>query len=471
MANKESLPQPAANRPSSRLALITLATAVLLVAIFAAMVIRFRTELRADIRQKIIGRDAAVLYPFALQQVAEAEAANPAATTASARLANVFKSANQRGMLGVAVFDEDGRTVQAVPASMLFVELPVDDYLGLLGGTPLSRYHDAFPLDRYFAGFPPQRTAPVLEVLLPLYGRDAAQPVGFVRYYIDALPLSLELFAIDQRIRRQTNATLIIGTSLIVAVLGLAYLGLRRAQNAVALRNEQLTRANFELTLAAKASALGQLTSHLIHGLQGSVAGLRSVVASHDHAPQSSEDWQSAASYTERMQSLIQETVGLLGDIEAQARYELTGRELAETICQRNSPQATRKGVLLSVRDNFHQKLDSHRGSLVCLIANNLVDNAITATPSGRNIDVALNNGDGHLSVLVSDQGAGIPDPIRTRLFQPGRSTKAGGTGLGLAISQLLARQIGAELTLTQTGPTGTTFKLLLPLADTSPSP
>lgn len=465
MANKESRSQPAANRPSSRLALITLATTILLVAIFAGMVVRFRTELREDIRQKIIGRDAAVLYPFVLQQVAEAEAANPAATDPGVRLANVFKSANQRGMLGVAVFDEDGRTVQAVPATMLFVELPADDYLRLLGGTPVSRYHDAFPLDRYFAGIAAQRNAPVLEVLLPLLSRDSASPIGFVRYYIDALPLSLELSSIDHRIRRQTSATLLIGTSLIAAVLGLAYLGLRRAQNAVALRNEQLIRANFELTLAAKASALGQITSHLIHGLQGSVAGLRSVVASHDHAPQASEDWQSAAGYTERMQSLIQETVALLGDIEAQTRYELTGRELAETIRQRSSPQAARKGVLLSVRDNFPQTLDSHRGSLVCLIASNLVDNAITATPSGRNIDVVLNNGDGLLSVLVSDQGAGIPDPIRNNLFQPGRSTKPGGTGLGLAISQLLARQIGAELTLAQTGPTGTTFKLKLPLS------
>lgn len=427
MANKESLPQLAANRPSSRLALITLATALLLVAIFAGMVVRFRTELREDIRQKIIGRDAAVLYPFALQQVAEAEAANPGTTNPSLRLAYVFKSANQRGMLGVAVFDEEGRTVQAVPATMLFVELPADDYLRLLGGTPLSRYHDSFPLDRYFTGIAPQRTAPVLEILLPLYGQAPDSPIGFVRYYIDALPLSLELSAIDQRIRHQTDATLIIGISLIATVLGLAYLGLRRAQNAVSLRNEQLTRANFELTLAAKASALGQITSHLIHGLQGSVAGLRSVVASHDQP--SSADWQSAAGYTERMQSLIQETVGLLGDIEAQTRYELTGRELAETIRQRNLPQATRKGVLLSVRDNFQHTLDSHRGS------------------------------------LVSDQGAGIPDAIRNNLFKPGRTTKPGGTGLGLAISQLLARQIGAELTLAQTGPTGTTFKLKLPLA------
>jgi signal transduction histidine kinase len=467
MANSLSRIDQKAPYHSRRLALIALATAALLVAIFGFMVVRFRTELRDEIHQKIIGRDAAVLYPIALQQVAEAEATNPEATTTSSRLANVFKSANQQGMLAVAVFDDDGRTLQAVPASMLFVELPADDYLRLLGGSPISRYYDAFPLDRYFANISPQkREAPVLEVLLPLHGRDASQPAGFVRYYIDAQPLAYELATIDRRITGQTQATLAIGISLIGAVLGVAYLGLRRAQKDVAERNEQLIRANFELTLAAKASVLGQLTSHLIHGLQGSVAGLRAFVASHDDAPRSSEDWQSAAGYTDRMQTLIQETVGMLGDIEAQACYELSGRELADTIRQRNAIQASGKGVRLSVRDNFHHTLDSHRGSLVCLIAANLVDNAIAATPSGRNVDISLSNGDGNLCVIVTDQGAGIPEAIRSHLFQPGSTTKPGGTGLGLAISQLLARQIGAKLMLEHTSPAGTTFNLSVPLKE-----
>jgi len=452
-------------RHSSRLALITLATTAVLVAIFAVMVVRFRTELRDEIRQKIIGRDAAVLYPVALQQLAESESASTQATS-SDQLAAVLKSARQQlGMLAVAVFDRDGRTVNAVPATMLFVELPADDYLHLLGGSPISRYHNAFPLDQYFSGISSQKhEAPVLEVLLPLHGRDDTELVGFVRYYIDAQPLAYELASIDRRIEHQTTATLTIGTGLIALVLAAAYLGLSRAQRAVAERNEQLIRANFELTLSAKASALGQITSHLIHGLQGSVAGLRAVVSSHDHTPLSTEDWQSAASYTERMQNLIHETVAMLGDIEAKTTYLLTGGDLADTIRQRHTMQAANKGVTLSVQDNFRHTLDSHRGSLVCLITANLIENAIAATPTGRAVNVSLNSGDVRLTIIVSDQGAGIPDAIRTHLFQPGRSTKPGGTGLGLAISQLLARQIAADLTLAQSDHEGTTFNLTLPL-------
>lgn len=469
MATRQPRTPGRTSRHTRLLALITLATALVLVAIFVGMVVRFRSELRAEIREKIIGRDAAVLYPVAMQQLAESETLTTPQSTNHNQLSVVLKSARQQlGMLAVAVFDPDGRTVNAVPSTMLFVELPADDYLRLLGGTPISRYHEAFPLDQYFAGISPKKNqAPVLEVLLPLHGRDSNRLAGFIRYYIDAQPLAYELAAIDRRIQQQTTATLLIGTSLIAIVLAAAYLGLRRAQHAVAERNEQLTRANFELTLSAKASALGQITSHLIHGLQGPVAGLRAVVSSHDQAAPSPEDWKSAASYTERMQDLIQETVGLLGDINAKATYELSGHELASTIRQRHATTATEKGVILSVQEDFKKTIDSHRGSLVCLIAANLIDNAIAATPAGRGVNVMLSNREGPLTVTVADQGTGIPEAIRAHLFEPGHTSKRGGSGLGLAISQLLARQIGAELTLAQSDHEGTSFNLSLPLTKT----
>jgi len=65
--------------------------------------------------------------------------------------------------------------------------------------------------------------------------------------------------------------------------------------------------------------------------------------------------------------------------------------------------------------------------------------------------------------VRIADAGRGIPPRVRAALFRPGQSTKPGGTGLGLAISHLLARQIGAELTLRETGERGTTFEVVLP--------
>ncbi len=435
-----------------------LLTGALLVGIFAAMVVGFRAALREEIRQTIINRDAATLRPVALRQLAQRETApgDPASL-----LAAVLESAQQENMLAVVIFDAQGHTLQFAPDSLLFAELPLDDYLRLLKAEPISRFHPDFPLGRYFAGIgpaPAQRPTPVLEVLLPLHGRDAEKILGFAQYYIDARPLAGELAVIDQRINRQTAATLGIGAALIAAVVTVAYFGLRRAQ-------DRLVRANFELALAAKASALGQITSHLIHGLQGSVAGLRAVMAGRDPAITAASDWETAAGYADRMQAIIHESVALLGDSASNMTHELTGPELASLIRERNAAAAAQKGVGFSIKGSFDRGLDSHRGGLLCLITSNLVQNAIDATDAGRRVMVELRSGEEGASVTVSDEGHGIAGELRAHLFEPGCTGRPGGSGLGLAISRLLARQIGATLVLDSTGADGTTFCLTLPLA------
>jgi signal transduction histidine kinase len=222
---------------------------------------------------------------------------------------------------------------------------------------------------------------------------------------------------------------------------------------------------NFELTLAAKASALGQITSHLIHGLQGPVASLISVVAGRDPQAEGSSDWKTVAEYTNRMQAIIKDTVALLGDLDTHRSFDLTGQELSAIVQQRNEPIAAKKGVSLSVSGRFERSIDSHRGGVLCLITGNLVQNAIDSTAAGRSVAVIFSNGGKSATISVSDEGSGIPDDLKPHLFEPGRTGRPGGTGLGLAISQLLARQIGATLFLESTGPGGTTFRLTVPLA------
>ena len=71
----------------------------------------------------------------------------------------------------------------------------------------------------------------------------------------------------------------------------------------------------------------------------------------------------------------------------------------------------------------------------------------------------------GMARVLIEDDGPGIPERIRARLFQPFVSAAGPeGTGLGLSIARELAVGNGGDLRLVETGPSGTAFELLLPL-------
>lgn len=67
--------------------------------------------------------------------------------------------------------------------------------------------------------------------------------------------------------------------------------------------------------------------------------------------------------------------------------------------------------------------------------------------------------------LIVADNGPGIPERARDKLFQPfSSSATPGGSGLGLAISRELAQLHGGDVRLVQTGAEGTTFEIRLPL-------
>ena len=76
---------------------------------------------------------------------------------------------------------------------------------------------------------------------------------------------------------------------------------------------------------------------------------------------------------------------------------------------------------------------------------------------------VAAEARDRHLRISVSDDGRGIPEDVRARLFEPfAREPDAVGAGLGLAISRSYARAHGGDLVYEPTE-SGARFELVLP--------
>jgi signal transduction histidine kinase len=91
----------------------------------------------------------------------------------------------------------------------------------------------------------------------------------------------------------------------------------------------------------------------------------------------------------------------------------------------------------------------------------NLALNAAQAGARMLKIDARRENG---LVVIdVADDGPGIPDQVRGRLFQPFATSSRGGTGLGLVIAREIIHAHGGELTLAESGVHGTTFRIDLP--------
>jgi two-component system, OmpR family, sensor histidine kinase TctE len=82
-------------------------------------------------------------------------------------------------------------------------------------------------------------------------------------------------------------------------------------------------------------------------------------------------------------------------------------------------------------------------------LTRNLLHNAIKHTPAGQALSVRIAADRNSAALTIADTGAGIPDELRARLFQPFSPGDArSGSGLGLAICQEIAHALGGTISL-----------------------
>jgi len=100
----------------------------------------------------------------------------------------------------------------------------------------------------------------------------------------------------------------------------------------------------------------------------------------------------------------------------------------------------------------------------------NLLLNACEATSGeDRRIDIEVAQVRAGIQIRVGDNGRGVPESIRERLFEPFVSSgKENGTGLGLTVVQKIVQDHGGDVIVEQTSAAGTVFRLTLPFASSA---
>ena len=82
----------------------------------------------------------------------------------------------------------------------------------------------------------------------------------------------------------------------------------------------------------------------------------------------------------------------------------------------------------------------------------------------GQQIEVTLYAERGNAIVEISDNGSGVPEEVRDRIFEPSFTTKTSGMGLGLAMVKRMVEQASGTVHFTTRLDEGTTFVITLPL-------
>jgi signal transduction histidine kinase len=107
---------------------------------------------------------------------------------------------------------------------------------------------------------------------------------------------------------------------------------------------------------------------------------------------------------------------------------------------------------------------------LVYQVAVGLLVNAIQAVGPGGCIEArVLEASGGHGGFEVRDDGPGIPEALRERIFQPFVTARPGGVGLGLTFVKRVVHDHRGLVTIESNPGCGTLFRIELPLAGAAP--
>ena len=178
-------------------------------------------------------------------------------------------------------------------------------------------------------------------------------------------------------------------------------------------------------------------------------------------------------SETDRMTHIVQDllTLSRLDAGNTEMRFApFSFRESVENVCRVNAMEARRHGhTLTCTLAKDMPEISGDRQRLEQVVTN-ILGNAIKYTPDGGHIAVTGGGSGRSAWVEVADDGIGIPEKDRERIFDrfyrvdKARSRESGGTGLGLSIAKEIVERHHGTLRLVPRESRGTTIRLVLPI-------
>jgi signal transduction histidine kinase len=93
----------------------------------------------------------------------------------------------------------------------------------------------------------------------------------------------------------------------------------------------------------------------------------------------------------------------------------------------------------------------------------NLILNAVAVMPDGGRIAISTESKDGEAFFRIEDNGPGMPEAAKAKIFESFLTHRAEGTGLGLSISKQILRAHRGDILLEYSSPEGTAFSFKLP--------
>jgi two-component system sensor histidine kinase FlrB len=213
---------------------------------------------------------------------------------------------------------------------------------------------------------------------------------------------------------------------------------------------------------------LGELAAGLAHQIRTPLATALLYASQMTLCARSPEDQARCASKTvgslKQLDRLVNDMLAFAHG--GAARESVSVSALLEQVAQWLRP-ALRSGVRLTIRTQAPDLMvRANAPSLVSAVLN-LATNALQAAPADLKLELLARRAGDRAEIIISDDGPGIPAPIRDRIFEPFFTTRSRGNGIGLSIVKSVVEAHGGSVRLADSG-SGATFVIDLPAEDIS---
>jgi signal transduction histidine kinase len=233
----------------------------------------------------------------------------------------------------------------------------------------------------------------------------------------------------------------------------------------------------------ARERAIDQQRRDLItaasHDLRTPLASLQAMAEAVDEGVV--DDPPTLRRYVSEMRAAVDSLVSLVDDLFELAQVDAgaievetrraTIAEVVQTALAACDGQASEKGLRIEAR--IAEAAESPCSPRLTRVVQNLLQNAISHTPTDGTVWVEARRRPGSVRLTVEDSGAGIPADSVDRVFQPfwrGDAARAGeGAGLGLALAKRIVESLGGRIEVDGATAGGARFAVELPEHVTNP--
>ncbi|PIF29943.1 phospho-acceptor domain-containing protein [Flavobacterium sp. 9] len=215
-------------------------------------------------------------------------------------------------------------------------------------------------------------------------------------------------------------------------------------------------------------SILGEMTAGIAHELNtplGNILGFAELIKSNNTNPEIESDISIIINSVMHSREIVKK----LMFFSCEMPQQLIVKEIkpivtfALSFLNQNFQKKQIKTELVFKNDAIRAKVDSVQITQVLF---NLLINAVYASPANSIIRIIVDSDPENLFITIEDQGTGIPESIKEKIFEPFFSTKPSidGTGLGLSVVHGIIKNHNGEITVKDNCPSGSIFIIKLPI-------